>query len=83
MSTFMKFTELYTNRPILLNIGAIVALAPVMQDDKVLGTRVTIGDREEALDVKEPIEAFFQQPAPQQDSPDSGKSESSVSGTPI
>lgn len=82
MSTFMKFTELYTNRPVLLNIGAIVMLTPVMQDDKVLGTRVGLGTDYD-LDVKEPIEAFFQQPVPQQDSPDSGKSESSVSGTPI
>lgn len=80
MSTFMKFTELYTNRPVLLNIGAIVTLAPVMQDDKVTGTRV--GMDLGTLDVKEPIEAFFPAP-PQQDPPDSGKSESSVSGTPI
>lgn len=82
MSTFMKFTHLYTNRPVLLNIGAIVTLDPVMQDDKVIGTQVGISGSKEPLDVKEPIEAFFQAP-PQQDSPDSGKSESSVSGTPI
>ena len=82
MSTFMKFTELYTNRPVLLNIGAIVMLAPVMQDDKVIGTRVAIGNREEKLDVKEPIEAFFQQP-PQADPPDSGKAEVSTEGVPI
>jgi hypothetical protein len=73
MSTFMKFTELYANRPILLNIGAIVTLAPVMQDDKVLGTRVGLGT-DYALDVKEPIEAFFQRPT-QADPPDSGKGE--------
>jgi hypothetical protein len=71
MSTFMKFTELYTNRPILLSIGAIVTLAPVMQDDKVLGTRVGLGVNYD-LDVKEPIDAFFQQP-PQQERPDSGQ----------
>lgn len=82
MSTFMRFTELYTNRPILLNISAIVTLAPVMEDGKVIGTRVTIGDREEKLDVKEPIEAFFQQP-PQSDPPDSGKAEVSTEGVPI
>lgn len=81
MSTFMKFTELYTNRPVLLNIGAIVMLAPVMQDDKVLGTRVGLGTDYD-LDVKEPIEAFFQQP-PQQEPPDSGKAVDPVFGTPI
>jgi len=60
-------------------------LAPVMQDDKVLGTRVGLGtdyDLDVRVDVKEPIEAFFQQP-PQQEPPDSGKAVDPVFGTPI
>lgn len=73
MSTFMKFTNLYSDKPILINLGAVVALkvSSVSEREPIPHTEVFLTD-DLVLYVKEPIEAFFQQP-PQQEPPDSGK----------
>lgn len=82
MSTFMKFTDLYSNKPVLINLGAVTALRVATQTEEtpIAHTVVFLGDL--IILVKEPIEAFFQQP-PQQEPPDSGKAVDPVSGTPI
>lgn len=83
MSTFMKFTDLYSNKPVLINLGAVVALrvVAVSENEPIPHTEVFLTD-DIVLYVKEPISAFFQQP-PQTDPPDSGKAEVSTEGVPI
>lgn len=78
MSTFAAFTNVYTNKPILLNVGAITALEPL--EGALVRTKVYM--HEQTYEVKEPIQAFFQQP-PKQEPQDSGLAEVSTEGVPI
>lgn len=82
MSTFMPFTNIFTNKPILLNIGAITALEPIEATPTYTLDHTKVYMTEQVFEVKEPIQAFFQQP-PQQEPPDSGKAEVSTEGVPI
>jgi hypothetical protein len=80
MSTFMAFTDLYSNSPVFINIGVIEALKPFEASETyVAHTAVYIGER--AICVKEPIQAFFQQPPKQE--PPTAVAEPKDSGLPI